>query len=156
MSRLADLALRALRVEVRIYESLWRAIARRPSIPRGAQGFRYHRPVLTILVIFIVLSAIEIPILDLVVHRWLPLRIVFLVLGIWGLTWMLGLLCAYLTRPHTVGPEARVPGLPPKGGEHEVTLLRFWADEPEALLEAVRDRLGEWRRRADGSVPARE
>ncbi|GAA4380686.1 hypothetical protein [Agromyces bauzanensis] len=33
------------------------------------------------------------------------MRVADLVLGIWGVTWMLGLLCAYLLRPHTVGPD---------------------------------------------------
>ena len=55
--------------------------------------------------IFIVLSAVEIPIVDLIVHRWPAVRIAFLILGIWGVTWMFGLLCAYLMRPHTVGPD---------------------------------------------------
>ncbi|MRG60822.1 hypothetical protein GE115_13235 [Agromyces sp. CFH 90414] len=103
--RLGDFALRALRVELRIYASIGRLIARRPAIPIGGSGFSYHRPVLTILVIFIVLSAVEIPIIDLIVHRWPAVRIGLLVLGIWGLTWMVGLLAAFLTRPHTVGPE---------------------------------------------------
>lgn len=96
---------RALRMELRVYESLGRLIARRPALPAGASGFSYHRPVMTVLVVFIVLSAVEIPIIDLIVHRWPPVRIAFLALGIWGLTWMLGLLAAFLTRPHTVGPE---------------------------------------------------
>ncbi|WP_449282258.1 hypothetical protein [Leucobacter sp.] len=212
LARLRSLAVRALRVELRIYESLWRVIARRPRIAPAALGFRYHRPVLTVLIIFIVLSAVEIPILDLIVHRWTPVRIGVLVIGIWGLTWMLGLLCAYLSRPHTVGPQGirvregleldipvrwddfasirlhavaaesidptstekpgrvfvhdgrrvcaiwvgaetnleielegpapvRLPGLPPRGGTHEVELLRFWADAPRGLLEAVRRQL---------------
>ena len=59
----------------------------------------------TVLLIFIVLSAVEIPIVDLIVHRWPVERVLFLILGIWGVTWMLRLLCAYLMRPHTVGPE---------------------------------------------------
>ncbi|MCW4456797.1 hypothetical protein [Microbacterium sp. MPKO10] len=101
----ANLAIRAVRVELRIYESLGRAIARRPAIAAGARGFLYHRPVLTILIIFIVISAIEIPVVDAIVHRWLPVRIGFLILGIWGVTWMIGLLCAYFMRPHTVGPD---------------------------------------------------
>jgi hypothetical protein len=50
-------------------------------------------------------NAVEIPIFDLIVHRWPAVRITLLVLGIWVLTWMFGLLCAYLMRPHTVGPE---------------------------------------------------
>ena len=101
----ASLAQRALRVELRIYASIGRAIARRPAVPRDGAGFAYHAPILTVLIIFIVLSAVEIPILDLIVHRWPVVRISMLALGIWGLTWMIGLLCAMLMRPHTVGPE---------------------------------------------------
>ncbi|HEX6364782.1 MAG TPA: hypothetical protein VF000_01425, partial [Agromyces sp.] len=85
---------RALRLELSIYASIGRFVARRPAIPRGARGFSYHKPVLTVLIIFIVLSAVEIPIVDLIVHRWPAVRIPFLILGIWGVTWMFGLLCA--------------------------------------------------------------
>ncbi|MFC5339133.1 hypothetical protein [Leucobacter denitrificans] len=205
--RAGNLAQRAVKVELRIYVSLWRAIARKPLIPIGGRGFTYHRPVLTVLIIFMVLSAVEIPILDAIVHRWLPVRIFFLAIGIWGLTWMIGLLCAFLTRPHTVSAEGirvregleldifvpwdefasirrfdtavdpndpdrikgrvfvegdetvcavrishetnleisferptkiQLPGLHPKGGTHEITVLRFWADDPAAFLETVR------------------
>ncbi|WP_203137250.1 hypothetical protein [Microbacterium sp. JZ31] len=122
-ARVRSFAVRALRMELRIYSSIGRAIARRPAIAAGASGFRYERPVLMILCVFIGLSAIEIPIIDLIVHRWLPIRIFFLVIGIWGLTWMVGLLCAYLMRPHTVGPEGIVvrEGL-------EVDIPLSWAD----------------------------
>ena len=96
---------RALLLELSIYASIGRFVARRPAIPRGARGFSYHKPVLTVLIIFIVLSAVEIPIVDLIVHRWPAVRIPFLILGVWGVTWMFGLLCAYLMRPNTVGPE---------------------------------------------------
>ena len=96
---------RALLLELRIYANIGRFIARRPAIPRRAAGFGYHKPVFTVLLIFIVLSAVEIPIVDLIVHRWPAVRIAFLILGIWGVTWMFGLLCAYLMRPHTVGPD---------------------------------------------------
>jgi hypothetical protein len=98
-------AKRALRLELSIYASIGRFIARRPAIPRGSAGFNYHKPVLTVLIIFIVLSAVEIPIVDLIVHRWPVVRVAFLILGLWGVTWMFGLLCAYLMRPHTVGPD---------------------------------------------------
>ncbi|SIN79472.1 hypothetical protein [Agromyces cerinus] len=96
---------RALLMELSIYASIGRFVARRPAIGPGARGFGFHRPVMTILMIFIVLSAVEIPIFDLIVHRWPAVRITLLVLGIWGLTWMFGLLCSYLMRPHTVGPD---------------------------------------------------
>ena len=105
LKRLGALLRRVVMLELRIYASIGRAIARRPSIPQGASGFGYHRPVLTILLIFIGLSAIEIPIIDLIVHRWPAVRIAFLILGIWGVTWMVGLLCAFLMKPHTVGPD---------------------------------------------------
>ena len=103
--RLGRFAFRVLKIELLIYANIGRFIARRRAIAPGARGFAYHRPVLTILVVFIVLSAVEIPILDLIVHRWPAVRIPVLILGIWGLTWMFGLLCAYLMRPHTVGPD---------------------------------------------------
>ncbi|MFB6608702.1 hypothetical protein ACFCVO_00125 [Agromyces sp. NPDC056379] len=96
---------RALLMELSIYTSIGRFVARRPAIAPGAKGFGFHKPVLTILMIFIVLSAVEIPIFDLIVHRWPAVRITLLVLGIWGVTWMFGLLCSYLMRPHTVGPD---------------------------------------------------
>ena len=102
--RAVDIAARAVVIELRIYASIGRAIVRRPKIPAGV-GFGYHRPTMTILIIFIALSAIEIPIIDLIVHPWPPVRIALLVIGIWGLTWMTGLLCAHFVRPHTVGPD---------------------------------------------------
>lgn len=103
--RIAGFLKRALLMELNIYASIARFVARRPAIPRGAAGFSFHKPVLTILIIFIALSAVEVPIIDLIVHPWPAVRIPFLVLGIWGLTWMFGLLCSYLVRPHTVGPD---------------------------------------------------
>jgi hypothetical protein len=103
--RLGRFAVRALKVELRIYANIGRFIARRPAVAPGAAGFSHHKPVQTILIIFIVLSAVEIPVLDLIVHRWPAVRIAVLILGIWGVTWMFGLLCGYLMRPHTVGPD---------------------------------------------------
>jgi hypothetical protein len=201
-ARILNMLHRALIAELRVYSSIGRAICRRPAVPAGGTGIDYHRPVLTILIIFIVLSAVEIPILDLIVHPWPAVRIPILILGIWGLTWMIGLLCAMLLRPHSVAPEGirvrsgleidvfvpweavasvaiskrvdepkqprithsdrgaeyaermqdetnieielerplaiRLPGLAPRGGQHEVTTIRLWADEPRAFLDAAR------------------
>jgi hypothetical protein len=121
--RLGTFALRALKLELRIYASIGRFVARRPAIAPGATGFGYHKPVFAILLIFIVLSAVEIPIIDLIVHRWPVVRISFLILGIWGLTWMFGLLAAYLMRPHTVGAE----GIRVREGL-ELDILLTWDD----------------------------
>ncbi|PRB11558.1 hypothetical protein [Microbacterium sp. MYb62] len=104
-ARILNALHRAWIAELRVYSSIARAIARRPAVPEGGTGVGYHRPVLTVLFIFIGLSAVEIPILDLIVHPWPAVRIPLLILGIWGVTWMVGLLCAMLMRPHTVGPE---------------------------------------------------
>ncbi len=104
-NRVVAVIVRALRLEILMYVSIVRAIIRRPAVPAGAKGFGYHSSVLTILIIFTVLSAVELFVVDLIVHRWVPVRIVFLVLGIWGLVWMIGLTCAHITRPHTVGPD---------------------------------------------------
>ena len=121
--RLGTLALRALKVEVRIYASIARLITRRPAVARDELGFGYHKPVFTILMVFIVLSAVEIPIIDLIVHRWPAVRITFLIIGIWGLTWMIGLLAAYLMRPHAVGPA----GIRVREGL-EIDILLTWDD----------------------------
>lgn len=105
IARILNFLHRAWIAELRVYSSIARAIARRPAVPKGGTGIGYHRPVLTVLFIFIGLSAVEIPILDLIVHQWPTVRITLLVLGIWGVTWMVGLLCAMLMRPHSVGPD---------------------------------------------------
>nr|WP_201470759.1 hypothetical protein [Microbacterium hydrocarbonoxydans] len=114
---------RAWIAELRVYSSIARAIARRPAVPEGGTGIGYHRPVLTVLFIFIGLSAVEIPILDLIFHQWPAARITLLVLGIWGVTWMVGLLCAMIMRPHAVGPE----GIRVRSGL-ELDVPISWAD----------------------------
>ncbi|MET0811722.1 MAG: hypothetical protein ABWY03_01620 [Microbacterium sp.] len=103
--RIVRIARAAWRAEIGVWVSLYRFVFVRPRVPAGASGFRYHSPILTILVVFIVLSAIEIPIIDLMVHPWPWIRIPLLIAGIWGVTWMLGLLLGFLTRPHAVGPD---------------------------------------------------
>lgn len=105
VARLRRFARWAWRTEIGVWKGLYRFVFRRPRVPAGATAFAYHAPVRTILVIFIVLSAIEIPVVDLIVHRWPWIRIPLLVAGIWGVTWMVGLLLGYLTRPHAVGPD---------------------------------------------------
>ena len=95
---------RVVLLEVWGYVSILRYVFRRPKVPQGARGFTYHRPVLPLLIAFIVVSAVELVVVDLLVRRWPTVRITLLVLGIWGLIWMFGLLFGFLTRPHAVGP----------------------------------------------------
>lgn len=94
---------RAMRLEKHMYASLVRGIMRRPSVPQGARGFRYDASVRLVLIVLVALSIVELVVVDVIVHRWLVLRIPLLLLGIWGVVWMLGLLFAHSMRPHTVG-----------------------------------------------------
>jgi hypothetical protein len=132
--RMGSFLTRALMMELSIYASIARFVARRPAVPRGAAGFSFHKPVLAILIIFIALSAVEVPIIDLIVHPWPAVRIPFLVLGIWGVTWMFGLLCCYLIRPHTVGPD----GIQVRAGL-EIDLALGWDDIASVARNARND-----------------
>lgn len=122
-ARALDFLHRAWIAELRVYSSIARAISRRPAVAKGATGVGYHRPVMTVLFIFIGLSVVEIPIIDLIVHPWPAVRIPLLILGIWGVTWMIGLLCAMIVRPHTVGPD----GIRVRGGL-ELDVPISWTD----------------------------
>lgn len=104
-NRIRGLMRRAAALEIHMYASIGRAIMRRPAVSPGAKGFRYDGSVLLLLIVLAFVSAIEVVAIDLIVHRWLPLRIGFLVIGIWGAVWMIGLLCAHVMRPHTIGPD---------------------------------------------------
>ena len=98
------LARRALLMEIRGYQSIYRFVFRRPKVPAGAIAFSYYQPVLAILIVFVALSAVEIVVLDLIVRRWAHVRIPLLILSVWGLIYMLGFLFGMLTRPHAIGP----------------------------------------------------
>jgi len=90
----------AARYEAGIWHSLYRWLRGRATDPDAAP-FGYASQVTPLLFAFIFLSAIEIPIVSLLVP-WPPLRYGLLVLGIWGVLWMLGLLASLRTNPHAV------------------------------------------------------
>ena len=111
-------------MEIHGYQSAYRFAFRRPRVPAGATGFSYHQPVLPILIVFTAVSAVELFVVDVIVRRWWPpARIPMLVLGIWGVTFMLGLLFGMLVRPHAVGPD----GIRVRSGA-EVDLPLTWDD----------------------------
>lgn len=114
---------RAVVMEIRSYQSIYRLVFRRPRVPSGAVPFSYHQPVLPILIVFLVLSVVELVVVDLIVHRWAYIRIPFLILGAWGVVWMFGLLCGMLVRPHAVGPD----GIRVRSGP-EIDLAVSWDD----------------------------
>ncbi|MDQ3029382.1 MAG: hypothetical protein M3R09_05000 [Actinomycetota bacterium] len=119
---------RGLMLEIWGYRSIWRFASRRPRVPRGAAPFGYHGPVMPLLTVLIVVSAIELVVVDVLVRRWPSVRITMLALGVWGLVWMFGLLFGFLTRPHAVGPD----GIRVRSGA-EVDIALDW-DEIEAVV----------------------
>lgn len=91
----------ALATELALYGQLVRWITRRPDVPEGATPVPYARLATPVVWLFIFGSTVEVVALDLILSRWLTfLRIPFLVLGVWGLVWMLGLMASYRMRPH--------------------------------------------------------
>jgi hypothetical protein len=117
------LARRAILMEFRGYQSIYRFAFRRPKVPVGAVGFSYYQPVLAILIVFVALSAVEIVVLDLIVRRWTNIRIPLLILSVWGLIYMLGFLFGMLTRPHAIGPA----GIRARYGP-EIDIPLLWDD----------------------------
>jgi hypothetical protein len=102
--RARRLAWAALRLEVTLYLALARWVARRPDVPAGTTPIGYSRLVAPMLWLWIFGSATEVVVLDVLLSRWWPpLRVPLLVVGVWGLVWMLGMMSAYRTRPHLLG-----------------------------------------------------
>lgn len=82
-----------------------------------------HKHDLPILAGFTVLSAFEVVAVDLVVHRWPSVRIPLLVLGIWGVAFLVGMLAGLVTLPHAVGPD----GIRVRNGT-EIDVALLWDD----------------------------
>ncbi|MEV0809165.1 hypothetical protein [Micromonospora sp. NPDC050200] len=100
---------RAVAYEIGMWRSLHRWLLRRPlTLPPGAEAFSYVGVVKPILGVFIGLSAIEVPIFDLILSRTVPwqwVRQVVLGLGIWGLLWMIGLFASLRVHPHVLDAD---------------------------------------------------
>lgn len=116
--------------EIGIWASLYRWIFRRPRVPhRRAEAFSYVGAKTAILWAFIGVSAIDIPTAHLLLP-WETGRRVMLVLGIWGLLWMVGLLAALKTYPHVIDDQfLRIR----YGFRHDIQI-------PWSAVEAVRNR----------------
>jgi hypothetical protein len=89
----------------------WRGVfswVRRSPLPLapGDEAFGYVGVVKPFLAVFIVLSIVELPILDLIVRHvvhWASARWIVDVLSVWGLCWMVGFGQNLRRRPHVVG-----------------------------------------------------
>jgi hypothetical protein len=96
-----------LRKAAAMESGVWRSLyhwPRRRHIGVGPDDhtFAYAAAAAPILWVFVGLSAFEIPLLHLVLP-WPVVRVVFLILGAWGLIWMIGFLASYYVHPHVVG-----------------------------------------------------
>lgn len=93
--------------ELALYRSLARWIARRPDVPADAAPIGYAQLTGPVLWLWIFGSATEVVVVEVVLRsieaRWAEvIRLPVLILGIWGVLWMLGQLAAYKVRPHLV------------------------------------------------------
>jgi hypothetical protein len=133
LRRLPELLRDALLYELSLYRSLVRWIVRRPDVPRGATPVGYSRLVAPMMWLWIFGSTVEVIVVEVVLRHleqpWADAaRVPLLVLGIWGVFWMLGMLASYRVRPHLLtDTELRV-----RSG------ARTWLVLPLAAVEAAR------------------
>ncbi|QWC86224.1 hypothetical protein KLP28_05855 [Nocardioidaceae bacterium] len=95
---------RLLQLEQSMYVSLWRWAARRPRHGSGEAPHAYAGMPTPIIWVFVAVSAIEIPVLHLILP-WTWAQVTALVIGVWGLVWMFGLLASYHQHPHALDSE---------------------------------------------------
>lgn len=101
-----SLVRRVVRYELNLYLSLIRWVARRPSVPGGGvEAFGYAQAVTPVMWLWIFASAMEMPLFHVLVP-WESVRIIGLVLGGWGLVWMIGLLASLRIYPHLLDDTA--------------------------------------------------
>jgi hypothetical protein len=95
----------ALVVEVAMYRNLFRWLSRRPAVPAGAEPVGYAQAVTPVMSLWIFASAAELPLVHVLIP-WEGVRIAALVLGAWGLVWMLGALAGLRVHPHLLTADA--------------------------------------------------
>lgn len=103
--RLLSLARRGVVLEIRLYHALARWVVRRPHVPPPLEPWGYAQAVTPVMWLWIFASAVEVPLVHLLIP-WDTVRIVVLVLSIWGLVWMVGMLASLNVYPHLVGDTA--------------------------------------------------
>jgi hypothetical protein len=89
-----------VRLEIGIWRSLFLLVTRRVSgRGPGVQEFSYSRQISPIIGAFIFVSLIELPVVHLLIP-WDMVRLVVLVISVWGLLWMVGFLASMKVFPH--------------------------------------------------------
>jgi hypothetical protein len=104
LTTLMALVRRAVRFELGVWRSLYLWVRRRdPGASPGAERYTYVKAVELVYWVFIVVSAIEVPVAHMLVP-WEPVKVALLMVGVWGLMWMVGMLAAYKVNTHLVEP----------------------------------------------------
>lgn len=86
--------------ELRLYRSLLRWVTRHPDVKGPeVEVFGYAKAVTPVMWLWIFASAVEVPLVHILIP-WDTVRIVVLVLSVWGLVWMVGLLASINVYPH--------------------------------------------------------
>lgn len=123
------LAKHALVFEINIYMSLLRWLFRRPSIPAGFEPVGYAHLATPMMGLWIFGSVLELPLVHVLVP-WRGVRISLLVIGVWGLLWMLGALAGMRSYPHLLGADAlRIRN----GATHDIAVP--WAAIAQVTIE---------------------
>lgn len=108
--RLLPLAWEALLLELALYRSLARWVARTPDVPQGSTPIGYAQLAGPMIWLWIFGSATEVVVVEVVLRSWdhpvsEAIRLPLLVLGVWGVLWMLGMLASYRVRPHLLAED---------------------------------------------------
>lgn len=104
LAMVPGLAKRAIHFEASMWRSQARWIARRPDVEPGASAFAYRSPVAGLVLMFFVISLVEVVAVDLILPWRGAIRIALLVLGIWGAVLVLGIFASITVYPHVVRP----------------------------------------------------
>jgi hypothetical protein len=96
--------LRPVAFEIRAFQSLVLALTGRRRVPEGAVPFGYTRGMMTLPVALAVVSLVEVLVVHLLVP-WLWLRILLLLLSVWGVLFLFGFLATRVVHPHFVAGD---------------------------------------------------
>ena len=129
----ARLAREGLLMELALYRSLARWITRRPDVPADATPVGYAQLVGPMLWLWIFGSATEAVVVEILLRQtdagWATaIRLPLLVLGVWGVLWMLGLMASYRVRPHLLSQDRLVV----RNG------ARTWVEVPLSAVASLR------------------
>jgi hypothetical protein len=138
--------MKVLRFEAHLWRALFRLVTRRrDGSGPGVTTVSYHRATTPVWMLMLFASAVEIPVLHLVVP-WRPAQLALIVLGVWGVFLFAGLWAAYVTEPYLVNGA----GIRLRHGPFR-DLWLDWAQVADVTARTTRD----WPGAGMGASPAR-